>query len=384
MVYSIGMRNYSLKFRFYPSPEQENFLNRSLGCARKVFNLALAEHELNKSSDPKAKWNVYAYVKRITDWKKDPNLFFLNEVSNVTLQQSILCLDKAFKNMFTGRAKRPKFKRKGQRQGITLTKNAFRLKDQELYIAKVKQPLNVVYSRPLPVDLEPSSIAISKSASGKWFVSFKYQDPSSCALPLCNKALGIDLGLESYLTTSDGDKVFNPRYYRKYQSKLAHEQRKLSRKQKGSNNYHKQRVKVAKLHEKVTNSRLDFLHKLSTKLIRENQTIMLEDLCITDMVKSASKGLRKSILDASWSEFVRQLEYKAEWHGRTVVKVDRYFPSSKTCHACGTVRQTKLTLNQRTWTCESCGSELDRDVNAAKNILTAGLAGSACGPDGHV
>jgi len=364
--------------------EQENFLNRSLGCARKVFNLALAEHELNKSSDPKAKWNGYAYVKHITDWKKDPDLFFLKEVSVDALQQSILCLDKAFKNMFTGRAKRPKFKRKGQRQGITLTRNAFRLKGQGLYIAKVKQPLNVVYSRPLPVNLDPSSITISKSALGKWFVSLKYQDPSSCALPLCNKVLGIDLGIESYLTTSDRNKVPNPRYYRKYQSKLAHEQRKLSRKQKGSNNYHKQKVKVAKIHEKVTNSRLDFLHKLSTKLIRENQTIMLEDLCITDMVKSASKGLRKSILDASWSEFVRQLEYKAEWYGRTVVKVDRYFPSSQTCHACGTVRQTKLTLSQRTWTCESCGSELDRDVNAAKNILTAGLSGSACGPDGHV
>ena len=378
------MRNYSLKFRLYPNPEQENFLNRSLGCARKVFNLALAEHEQKRTLNPKAKWNGYEYVKRITIWRQDSNLFFLKEVSVDALQQSVLCLDKAFRNMFAGRSKGPRFKKKGRSQGITLTKNAFRLKDQELYIAKVKQPLRIVYSRPLTVGLEPSSITISKSASGKWFVSFKYQDPSSCALPLCSKILGIDLGLESYLTTSDGNKITNPRYYRKYQSKLVQEQRELSRKQKGSNNYHKQKVKVAKVHEKVTNSRLDFLHKLSTKLIRENQTIMLEDLCITDMVKSASKGLRKSILDASWSEFVRQLEYKAEWYGRTVVKVDRYFPSSQTCHVCNTVRQTKLTLSQRTWSCLSCGSELDRDVNAAKNILTAGLAGSACGPNGHV
>lgn len=385
-MYSIGMRNYSLKFRFYPSPEQEFFLNRSLGCARKVFNLALAEHEQKRTSDPKAKWNGYEYVKRITVWKQDPDLFYLSEVSSKTLQQSVLNLDRAFKNMFKGNARKPKFKsRKAPVNGMRLTRGSFRLKNGELFIAKVKQPLRIIYSRNLPENLEPTSISITRKASGKWYVAFSYQDPNSNrALPMNNKVLGIDLGLESYLTTSDGEKVTNPRFYRKYQAKLACEQRKLSHKQKDSSNYFKQRRKVARIHEKVANSRLDFLHKLSTKLVRENQTVIVENLCIKDMLVNSSKGLRKSITDSSWFEFVRQLEYKASWYARNLVKVDRYFPSSQICNPCGTQRQTKLSLNDRVWTCPSCGEVLDRDVNAAKNILTAGLADSVCGSKGHV
>jgi putative transposase len=382
----MSMRNYSLKFRFYPSPEQEIFLNRSLGCARKVFNLALAEHEQKRASDPKTKWNGYEYVKRITVWKQDPDLFYLSEVSITTLQQSVLNLDRAFKNMFNGNARKPKFKsRKAPVNGMRLTRGSFRLKNKELFIAKVKQPLRVIYSRALPDNLEPTSISITKKSSGKWFVAFSYQDPNSnLSLPVNNKVLGIDLGLESYLTTSEGEKVANPRFYRKHQAKLSREQRKLSRKQKDSNNYHKQRRKVARVHEKVANSRLDFLHKLSTRLIRENQTVIVEDLCVKDMLANASKGLSKSISDASWSEFVRQLEYKASWYARNLVKVDRYFPSSQICNSCGTQRQTKLSLNDRVWACPSCGGVLDRDVNAAKNILTAGLAGSVCGSKSHV
>lgn len=376
------MRNYSLKFRLYPSPEQEVFLLRSLGCARKVFNLALADYEKKRALNPKHKWEgAYYYHKQITLWKKSHSFSYLSEVSSIILQQSILNLDRAFSNMFKGNAKHPRFKRKKSPvEGVKLTRGSFKLKGGDLYIAKVKNPLRVVYSRSLPKNLAPTSISITKRVSGKWFVSFSYMDSGSTInLPKTQKALGIDLGLESYLTTSDGDKVSNPRFSRKLREKLAREQRKLSCKKKGSKNYQKQKAKLNKVYEKVVNQRLDFLHKLSTQLISENQTIVVEDLCIKEMLAKSRKGLRQSILDVSWFEFVRQLEYKATWYGRTLIKVDRFFPSSQICNCCGIRRQAKLSLNDRSWICSSCGAVLDRDINAANNILTAGLAGSVCG-----
>jgi putative transposase len=375
-------RLFSYKYRFYPTPEQENFLNRTLGCTRVVYNKALFEHKLERESNPNSKWSYNEISKKLTAWKKDPELFYLPEVSAVALQQSLRNLDNAFKKFFKKLSKFPRFKKRKEGGGITLTKSAFSLKGQELFIAKVKEPLDVVYSRPLPEGLEPASITITKKASGKWFVSFRFEGKAT-SLPTVSKVLGIDLGLEHFLTTNEGYKVENPRFYRKYQHKLAKEQRKLSRKQTGGRNYEKQRVRVARVHETIANSRLDFLHKLSTKLIRENQTIRVEDLCITDMLKTAGKGLRKSILDASWSEFLRQLEYKADWYGRTFVKVDRFFPSSQLCNNCGFQRTEKLTLSDREWRCENCGAVLDRDLNAAKNIA-AGRAVKACGSKNHV
>lgn len=320
---------------------------------------------------------------RLTSWKKDPDLFYLNEVSCVPLQQTLRNLDKAFKNFFKKNARFPRFKRKRGGGGVNLTKGSFRLKGQELFIAKVKDPLKVVYSRLLPDGLEPTSITLTKKPSGRWFVSFRFEGPKE-PLPKGSKVLGIDLGLTHFLTTHEGEKVENPRFYRKFQNLLVKEQRRLSRKQKGSNNYEKKRVKLARVHERVVNYRLDFLHKLSTRLIRENQTIKLEDLCVTDMVKTASRGLRKSILDASWSEFVRQLLYKAEWYGRTIEKIDRYYPSSQICHVCSSKSPEKLDLSVREWTCQNCGEVLDRDINAAKNIFAAGQAVYACGSKSHV
>ncbi len=361
-------RLFSQRYRFYPTPEQENFLNRTLGCTRVVYNKALFEHKSERESDPNSKWSYKEVSKKLTAWKSDPELFFLPEVSSVALQQSVRNLDTAFKNFFKKISKFPRFKKKGEGGGITLTKAAFSIKDGRLYIAKVKEPLRVVYSRPLPEGLEPTSISITKKPSGKWFVSLKFEGPKPVELPKNGKVLGIDLGLEHFLTTNEGEKVENPRFYRRYQHKLAKEQRKLSRKQKGSRNYEKQRVEVARVHETIVNERLDFLHKLSTKLIRENQTIRVEDLCITDMIKKASKGLRKSILDASWSEFLRQLEYKAFWYGRTFVKVNRFFPSSQICNNCGFRHPEKLNLSVRSWKCQNCEAVLDRDTNAAKNI----------------
>jgi putative transposase len=377
-------RLFSYKYRFYPTLEQEVFLNQTLGCARVVYNKALFEHKEERKVNPKAKWNGYEAVKKITVWKQIPELFYLKEVSVDVLQQSALDLNGAFKNFFEGRAKFPKFKKKGRDCGITLTKNAFRFKGGELFIAKVKGPLPVVYSRPIPEDSEITSATITKKSSGRWFVSFKFKGSWPPRLPYSVNSCGIDLGLESFLTTDKGFKVENPRFYRKFQHKLTKEQRRLSRKQKGSRNYLKQKRKVAKVHETIVNCRLDFLHKLSTTLIRENQTIFVEDLCVTNMVAQAGKGLRKSILDASWYEFTRQLEYKAEWYGRTVVKIDRYYPSSQICHVCNSRKSEKLTLKDRVWNCKNCGALLDRDVNAAKNIKAAGRAVLACGSKDHV
>lgn len=374
---------FSYKYRFYPTLEQEAFLVQALGCSRFVYNKALFEHTEARKVDKKAKWNVNTVSKKLTSWKKDANFSFLLDVSSVGLQQTVLHLDKAFKNFFKGFARFPNFKKKWKSHGITLTKNAFRVIEGELYIAKVKDPLPVVYSRPLPEGLEPSSITITRKGSGRWFVSLKFKGPEFQKLPHCENSVGLDLGLESFLTTDKGFKVDNPRFYRKFQHKLAKEQRRLSRKQKGSRNYLKQKRKVAKVHEDIVNCRLDFLHKLSTTLIRENQTIFVEDLCITDMLKTASKGLRKSILDASWFEFTRQLEYKAEWYGRTVVKIDRYYPSSQICHVCNSKKADRLSLSDRVWSCQNCGTLLDRDINAAKNVLAAGRAALACGSLSH-
>jgi putative transposase len=372
-------RLFSQKYRFYPTPEQESFLNRTLGCTRVVYNKALFEHKLERENNPNSKWNYNEVSKKLTAWKKDPELFYLLEVSSVALQQSARNLDTAFKRFFKKNSKFPRFKRKGEGGGINLTKAAFSVKNEELYIAKCKEPLKVVYSRPLPEGLEPTSITITKKASGKWFVSLKFEGPKPVELPKNSKVLGIDLGLEHFLTTNEGEKVENPRFYRKYQHKLAKEQRKLSRKQKGSSNYEKQRVKVARVHETIVNSRLDFLHKLSTKLIRENQTIRVEDLCITGMLKTASKGLRKSIYDASWGEFLRQLEYKAFWYGRTLERIDRFFPSSQICNNCGCKHSEKLNLSVRSWQCQNCEAVLDRDINAAKNIAAGRAVINACG-----
>jgi len=373
------MKNFSLKYRIYPTPQQEEYLSRNLGCARKVYNMALNQYRQSKKSHPNVKWDTYFLVKQLVIWKKDPDYSYLNEVSSIVLQQSILNLGKSFHCFFEGISKEPKFKKKGFNECMRLTKNRFKVKNSLLYITKQKTGIKIALSRPLPEGLEAKSISIRRTSANKWFVSFCYQEDSLTPLPQSDKVIGVDLGLEHFLTTSNGDKVNNPRFFRKYAKELAREQRKLSRKRKGSNNYHKQRVKVARVHEKIVNCRLDFLHKLSTKLINENQVICLEDLCIKDMIAQGSRGLRKSIFDASWSEFVRQLEYKAEWYGRQIFKVDRYFPSSQICNSCGVKTPSKLNLRQRTWTCSSCETFHDRDVNAAKNILTAGLAGRACG-----
>jgi putative transposase len=362
------------KERFYPTPEQAELLARSFGCARFVWNDALrlrtdAYYQCGESMSHSALEKRLVTLKAEQPW--------LAEVSSVILQQTLRDQQQAFKNFWDKRAKYPRFKSKHRRQSIRLTRAAFRYRDNQLFIAKSKDPLPVRWSRKLPS--APSRITISKDRAGRYFISCLC-DVEVARLPVTPKVIGIDVGLSDLFVTSHGVKIGNPRHLKGYEQRLAYRQRQLAKKQKGSANRAKARMKVARLHAKIADCRRDHLHQLTRCIINENQVIAVEDLNIKALVKHPT--LAKSISDASWGEFVRQLDYKAAWAGRQLVKIDRWFPSSKRCHHCGHLADS-MPLNVRIWDCPSCGAQsIDRDVNAAKNILTAGLAGLACGATG--
>ena len=270
----------------------------------------------------------------------------------------------------------PYFKKKRNGGSAEFTKSAFKWKDGKLFLAKCKEHLNIVWSRFLPQDSTPSTVTIKLDPSGRWFVSILVKDPTVKPLPKTNKKVGIDVGITSLITTSNGEKVANPKQFNRLYKKLRRKQKALSRKTKGSNNRYKASLEVAKVYAQIKDARKDLLHKLTTKLVRDNDLIAIEDLAIRNMLKNHK--LARSISDASWGEFNRQLEYKCEWYGKELVKIDRYFPSSKRCGNCGYIVD-KLPLNIREWECPECGTNHDRDINASQNILAAGLAVSVCG-----
>ncbi|HEX4206484.1 MAG TPA: RNA-guided endonuclease TnpB family protein [Ktedonobacteraceae bacterium] len=312
----------------------------------------------------------------ITALKKEEGTTWLREVSSVPLQQALRHLDTAYQNFFAKRADYPVFKKKHKEQGATYTNNAFVWDGQNLTLAKQKEPLPIVWSRSLPEGAQPSSVIVTRDRARRYFVSILVEE-TIATLPTTEKMVGVDLGLKSFLITSDGETINNPKYYARDEKKLARAQRKHARKKKGSKNRNKARIKVARWHARIADMRRDFQHKASTRLIRENQVICLETLNVKGMLKNHK--LAKAISDVGWSEVVRQLEYKAEWYGRTVVKIDRWYPSSKACSACLHVLE-ELTLDVRSWACPNCGTCHDRDINAAKNIVTVGLTAlNACG-----
>ena len=370
------MTERAYKFRFYPTAEPENLLRRTMGCVRLVYNKALAVkrdgwYERQERIDYKQTSNL------LTGWKKTEELDFLNQVSCVPLQQCLRHLQKAFANFWSKRARYPRFKKKRNGGSAEFTKSAFKYRDGKLWLAKSKEPLNLVWSRYLPIGCSPSTVTVKLEPSGRWFVSLLVDDYTVDVLPPTNKKVGIDVGISSLLTTSDGDKITNPKHFNRLYKKLRVAQKELSRKTKGSSNREGARLKVAKIHSLIKDARTDFLHKLTTDLVRKNGVIAIEDLAIRNMVRN--RKLSRVISDAAWGEFFRQLEYKCNWYGRQLVKIDRFFPSSKRCNHCGFVMD-KLPLSIRSWDCPSCETKgIDRDINAGKNILAAGLAVIVCG-----
>jgi putative transposase len=279
-------------------------------------------------------------------------------------------------NFWAKRARYPTFKSKRKsRASATFTTSGFRYRDGQVWLAKMPAPLDIRWSRPLPEGAEPSTVTVSRDTAGRWHISILVECPIE-TLPAAETVVGIDAGITSLVTLSTGEKVTNPRHERRDRARLAKAQRALSRTQKGSANRARAQTKVARVHARITDRRRDVLHKLSTRLVRENQTVVIEDLSIRNMVRNHC--LARAISDASWAELRRQLEYKADWYGRTVIAVDRFYPSSKTCSACGATTAT-MPLNVREWTCTACGVRHDRDVNAAKVLQAAGLAVAACG-----
>ena len=365
----------AFKYRFYPTNEQAAELSRTFGCVRLVYNKALEERTRAWYGEQRR----ISYVQSsaaLTEWKKTGELAFLTEVSSVPLQQTLRHLQTAFAHFFAKRAKYPRYKsRKKSRSSAEYTRSAFTWREGRLTLAKMAQPLDIRWSRPLPQGAEPTTVTVSRDAAGRWFVSLLCEDTIAPA-PATNTAVGLDAGIASLVTLSTGEKITNPRHERHDRARLTRAQRELSRKVKGSANRAKARRKVARIHARIADRRRDFLHKLTSRIVHENQVVVIEDLTVRNLLKNGR--LARAISDAAWTDLRMMLEYKCAWYGRELVVIDRFFPSSKLCGACGTLA-AKLPLHVRAWTCEHCGAVHDRDVNAARNILAAGLAASACG-----
>jgi putative transposase len=365
------------KCRAYPNEQQQALLSRTFGCVRAVWNRTLAARHARWQQERKG--TSYAETDRaLTVMKRDPALEFLNEVSAVPLQQALRHQQAAFSAFFGKRARYPRFKSRRGRQSATYTRAAFRMRGGELRLAKTDTPLRYVWTWPGidPAKLDPTSVTVARDPAGRWFATFQVDAPDPAPLPAAGQSVGVDVGLTHFAVLSTGEKVPHPRDWERHEKRLKRYQRRLARCQRGSRNRAKRAVKVARAHASISDARRDFLHKASTRLIRNNDVIAVEDLNVSGMVRN--RRLARAISCTGWGEFGRQLEYKCERHGRALAVIDRWYPSSKTCSACGHLL-AELSLSMRHWTCPACRTRHDRDINAAKNILAAGLAVTACG-----
>lgn len=365
--------NRAYKFRLYPSREQAELLAKHFGCTRFVYNHFLnqrkEQYRLTGKSD-----NYYAQARSLTELKKQEATAWLKEINSQSLQFALRSLETAYTNFFQKRAKFPSFKSKHAKNSFTVPQSVF-IADGRLFIPKFKEGIKCRVHREIKGKVGKATI--SKTPSGKYFVSVFTEEEYVTPIKKSGKTVGVDMGLKDLLITSDGETFKNNRYIKRYERKLAKAQLHLSRKKKGSKGFENQRLKVAKLHEKIANSRADYLHKCSISLVRRYDTICIEDLNVKGMERN--HRLAKSVTDASWGAFVSMLTYKAEWNGKKVVKIDRFFPSSQTCNVCGYINKQTKDLSVREWECPVCHTHHNRDVNAAINILRFGLNHTSAG-----
>jgi putative transposase len=374
-----GRVQTAYRCRAYPDQAQQQVLVRTFGCVRVVWNQTLAARQ--------ARWHAghqgmsYAQSDRaLTAMKRDPGLAWLNEVSSVPLQQALRHQHQAFRAFFARRARYPRFKSRSGRQRAHYTRSAFSMRGGVLQLAKTPGPLRFAWSWP-EVDvaaLDPTTVTVCREPDGRWYVTFAADISAPPPLPATGRAVGVDLGVASFAVTSDGQQIANPRHLERKARSLARYQRRLARCRKGSANRAKAAARVAAAHRKVRDARRDFLHRVTTGLVREYDMIVVEDLNVAGMVRN--RRMARVISDCGWAEFRRQLAYKCQRYGRQLAVTDRWYPSSKTCSACGHLL-VELSLGTRHWTCPACGTRHDRDLNAAQNILAAGRAVTACGAD---
>ena len=353
------------KYRLYPNKKQAVLLAEHFGCVRFVYNYFLNQRKEQYNNTKKSD-NYYAQAKALAVLKKNPAYLWLNEVNAQSLQHALRNLDNAYQNFFKKRTKFPRFHSK-KHGGSFAVPQKFRVKDNKLYIPKFKEGIKLVEDKKLEGELR--NVTVTVTPASKYYVSIMSRVEYE-PLKKTNSKVGIDLGLKDLIITSNSQRYSSNKFIKKYSKHLASAQKHLSRKKKDSGTWNRQRIKVARIQEKISDCRKDKLQKISTDLIRKYDIVFCEDLNVKGMERN--HHLAKSINDAGWNMLVSMLQYKAEWNDKQVVKIGRYYPSSKTCHHCGYINQS-LTLSDREWTCPNCKSVLDRDVNAARNILDEGL-----------
>jgi putative transposase len=355
----------SFQYRIYPTEDQKKFLDQQFGGARFVYNFFLNRRK-NEYLNNKKSLSYFDDQKALTELKTQDGYVWMYDINAQTLQASLRNLETAYSKFFKKEAKFPRFHSKKDEECIKYSQN-FSVKNNKLKVPKLKSKIKINFHQPLPE--KQIALFIRKTPSGKYFASFLCEININ-PLPISPNSVGVDLGIKSLLVESNGNVVENPKYLKHLESKLIFKQRQLSKKRKGSNKRNKQKIVAARQHEKIANKRKDLLHKVSKRLINENQVIIAENLAVKNMMKNHK--LAKAISDVSWGELLCMIEYKAKWYGRTFYQIDRFFPSSKTCNNCQFIVD-KLPINIRSWTCPNCKTKLDRDLNAAKNIRDKGL-----------
>jgi len=373
MLYICGMKviQKTYKFRLYPNKEQEKMLANYFGSVRFVYNHFLAKRKEQYEQTRKSS-NYYEQAKELTAMKKTEAFSWLKEINSQTLQHALRHLETAYVNFFKGRTRFPRFHSK-KHGGSFAVPQYFKVEGNRIFIPKFKGGIRFAKSQDVLGELR--NMTVSVTPGGKYYVCIMAHVQVG-DLEKTNLSVGIDLGLKDFVITSNGDRYSSNKFIKKYSKKLATMQKHLSRKKKGSGSWNRQRIKVARLQEKITSCRNDKLHKISVDLIRRYDVVCCEDLNVKGMVKN--HNLAKAVSDASWGTFVTMLEYKAKWYGKELVKIGRFYPSSKTCHHCGHVKED-LSLADRYYTCPNCGELIDRDLNAAKNILDEGLRNISAG-----